>query len=237
MFRFAKMLSVIFINRTKGAISLLLMAFVWALFQEVSAQQIASDNPKEVVQFSGIVKDEVSNAPIPFSIVYVDRERRGTVSTIEGFFSFAVAKGDIIVVKSLGYKPVKLQVPYDARGNTYYKDIVLPREVYTLDTFTVYALPKPHELRQAMINLDVPETMVELAKKTIEKSRLEDMTLVTRYDPTENFNQYVKSQVQTYYSYGQPAPIRLFDAFSWAEFFKSIKKGDFKRNKASIPEY
>lgn len=237
MFRFAKMLSVSVFIRTKSASSALFIVVMSLLFQDVLAQQLPDENPKEVVQFSGIVKDEVSNAPIPFSIVYVDRERRGTVATIEGFFSFAVAKGDIIVIKSLGYKPVKLQVPYDARGNTYYKDVILPREVYTLDTFTVYALPKPHELRQAMINLDVPETMIELAKKTIEKSRLEDMTLVTRYDPSENFNQYVKSQVQTYYSYGQPAPIRLFDAFSWAEFFKSIKRKDFKKNKASIPEY
>jgi hypothetical protein len=201
----------------------------------LQAQQLP-DVPKEIVQFSGIVRDDVSNAPIPFCIIYVDKERRGTVSTLEGFFSFAVAKGDIIIFKSIGYKPVKIQVPYDARGTSYYKDVSMPRETYTLDTVTVYSLPKPHQLRQAIINLDVPETMVELAKKTIEKSRLDEMNLVIRYDPTENFNQYVKTQVQTYYSYGQPAPIRLFDAFSWAEFFKALKKGDFKRTKP-LPEY
>lgn len=206
-----------------------------SLMTDSRAQQLP-DVPKEVVQFSGIVRDEVSGAPVPFCIIYVDKERRGTVSTLEGFFSFAVAKGDIILFKSLGYKPVKIQVPYDARGNSYYKDITLPREIYTLDTFTVYPLPKPHQLRQAMVNLDVPENMIDLAKKTIEKSKLDEMNLITRYDPSENFNQYVKTQVQTYYSYGQPAPIRLFDAFSWVEFFKALKRGDFKRTKP-LPEY
>jgi len=196
----------------------------------IKAQELPG-RPKEVVQFSGIVKDEISSAPVPFSIVYVEKERRGTISTLEGFFSFAVAKGDIVVFKSIGYKPVRIQVPYDATGDSYYKDVSLPRETYTLDTFFIYPLPAPHQLRQAMINLDVPETMIDLARKTIEKSKLDEMTLATRYDGSENFTKYVQQQVQTYYSYGQPAPIRLFDAFSWAEFIKSLKRGDYKRTK------
>jgi hypothetical protein len=40
---------------------------------------------KTIIQFSGMVKDEISKAPIPFAIVYVDKEKRGTVTTLEGF--------------------------------------------------------------------------------------------------------------------------------------------------------
>jgi hypothetical protein len=223
------------LDRMNLTVSLFRVFFLLPLWMMIlpkpsEAQQLPG-RPKEVVQFSGIVKDEISSAPVPFSIVYVDRERRGTISTLEGFFSFAVAKGDIVVFKSIGYKPVKIQVPYDATGDSYYRDVSLPRETYTLDTFYIYPLPAPHQLRQAMINLDVPETMVEMAKKTIEKSKLDEMNLMTRYDGSENFTKYVQQQVQTYYSYGQPAPIRLFDAFSWAEFIKSLKRGDFKRTK------
>lgn|GEM_PF-2432637 len=201
---------------------ILVVAALWA-HTSASAQELP-DAPKEVVQFSGMIRDEISKAPVPFAIVYVDKEKRGTVSTLEGFFSFAVAKGDIILFKSLGYKPLRVQVPYDAAGTSYFKDIEMARETYMLDTFTVYPLPKPHQLRQAMVNLDVPENMVDLAKKTIEKSKLEELTKATRYDGTENFNQYVKNQVQSYYHYGQPAPIKLFDVFSWAEFIKSLRK-------------
>jgi hypothetical protein len=210
--------------------SLIFLTCLSFCYEFAGAQQLPGRS-KEVVQFSGIVKDEISAGPVPFSIVYVERERRGTISTLEGFFSFAVAKGDIVVFKSIGYKPVRIQVPYDATGDSYYRDVSLPRETYTLDTFYIYPLPAPHQLRQAMINLDVPETMIELAKKTIEKSKLDEMNLITRYDGSENFSKYVQQQVQTYYSYGQPAPIRLFDAFSWAEFIKSLKRGDFKRTK------
>lgn len=205
-----------------------------------STAQLSLTAQREVTQFSGMIKDEVSNAPVPFAIVYVDKEKRGTVSTMEGFFSFAVAKGDVIVVKSLGYKPYKFQVPFDAEGDSYFRDLLLAREIYTLDTFTVYPMPKPHQLRQAIANLDIPDDMVELAKKTIEKSKLDELAAQTRYDGSENFNQYLKSQVQSYYHYGQPAPIKLFDVFSWAEFIKSIKKnkgGSEKFGGKSLPEY
>lgn len=179
---------------------------------------------KSIIQFSGMVKDEISNAPIPFAIVYVDKEKRGTVTTMEGFFSFAAAKGDAIIVKSIGYKPLKLNIPLDATGSTYYKDIQMTREIYEFDTITIYPLPKPHQLRQAIANLDLPNDMVMKAQKAIEKSKLDEIAKNTRYDGSENFNQYLKNQVQSYYHYGQPAPIKLFDVFSWAEFIKSIKK-------------
>ena len=63
-----------------------------------------------------------------------------------------------------------------------------------------------------------------VAQKAIEKSKLDEIAKSTRYDGNDNFNQYVKNQVQSYYHYGQPAPIKLFDVFSWAEFIKSLKK-------------
>ena len=151
---------------------------------------------KSIIQFSGMVKDEISNAPIPFAIVYVDKEKRGTVTTLEGFFSFAAAKGDVILIKSLGYKAQKVIVPLDAPGSTYYKDIQMIREVYELDTITIYPLPKPHQLRQAIVNLDIPDDMIIKAQKAIEKSKLDEIAKTTRYDGSENFNQYVKNQVQ-----------------------------------------
>lgn len=184
---------------------------------------------KEVVQFSGIIRDEVSGSPIPFSAIYTEKDARGTIASLDGFFSFVVAKGDVIIVKSLGYKTIKITVPEDVPGLSYYRDIEMPREAYELDEVTIYPLPQPNQLRHAIVNLEVPDNLVQLAQKTIANSRLEDLSLATKYDGVENFNQYVKAQVATYYSYGQPRPIKLFDAFAWAEFIKSLKKGDFKK--------
>lgn len=219
---------------------IVLLAFI-SLSSSVLHAQLRKDSKKEITQFSGIVKDKVSQAEIPFAIVYVDRERRGTVSTVDGFFSFAVAKGDVILAKSLGYEPLKIVIPEDAVGNSYYMDLELERATYLLDTTVIYPMPKPHQLRQAIVSLDLPENMVDLAKKTIERSRLDEVAKATPYDGTENFNQYLKNQVQSYYHYGQPAPIKLFDVFSWAEFIKSLKKskGPIRDKDGTIqaPEY
>ncbi|MCO5248377.1 MAG: carboxypeptidase-like regulatory domain-containing protein [Chitinophagales bacterium] len=203
--------------------------------------QLRTDIQREITQFSGIIQDEISKAPVPFAIIYVDKEKRGTVSTINGFFSFAASKGDVVIVKSLGYKPLRMQIPLDALGDSYYKDIILERAIYSLDTVTVYPLPKPHQLRQAIANLDLPDNMVDLAQKAIEKSKLDELAKGTHYDGTENFNQYIQNQVQSYYHYGQPAPIHLLDAFSWAKFIQSIrkKKGNASDKDAQpfLPEY
>lgn len=207
--------------------------------QHRSYAQMSLDADRQITQFSGIVKDGVSGAPVPFAIVYVDKQKRGTVSTMEGFFSFAVAKGDIVLFKSIGYKPLKMQVPFDAEGNSYYKDVHLQRETYMVDTVNIYPMPKPHQLRQAIVNLDIPDNMVDLAKQAIEKSKLDEITKATHYDSRENFNQYLQTQVESYYHYGQPAPIKLLDVFSWAKFIKSLKKKntntDFQYKKP--PEY
>lgn len=219
---------------------LFFLYIIFLLHHSFVRAQLRTDVEREITQFSGIIQDEISKAPVPFAIIYVDKERRGSVSSMEGFFSFAVSKGDVVVVKSIGYKPLRMQIPLDAIGDSYYKDIVLKREIYSLDTITVYPLPKPHQLRQAITNLDLPDNMVDLAQKAIEQSKLDELTKTTHYDGTENFNQYIKNQVQSYYHYGQPAPIKLFDAFSWAKFIQSIrkKKGNLSdKDKPFLPEY
>jgi len=34
---------------------------------------------------------------------------------------------------------------------------------------------------------------------------------------------------QSLYSAGQTQHMRIFDVFAWAEFFKALKRGDFKK--------
>ena len=40
---------------------------------------------KAVVQFSGVIKDSLSQSPIPYCAVYIERQYRGTLTNAEGF--------------------------------------------------------------------------------------------------------------------------------------------------------
>jgi hypothetical protein len=189
---------------------------------------------KQIVQFSGFIKDAESGSIVPYAAVYIQDKLQGTISGADGFFTFAAAKGDTILVKSLGYKQFKVVIPPDIEGTSYSREISLDRDVVELPGVTIRPLPEPHELRQAMINLDIPDNLAELAQQTIANSIIDDeIERNTRYDGAENYNAYVKQQTEYYYNrFGNQRPgITLTDPFAWAEFIQAIKNGDFKRNK------
>lgn len=185
-------------------------------------------NAKDVIQFSGFVRDAQTNSPIPFAAIYIQYENRGTISGYDGFFNFVVGKGDTIIVKSLGYKEFKIAIPVDLDITSFTKEITLERGEIELKgpTITAAKLPTPGQLGTAMVNLDIPNSMQELAQQTIEKSILNnEISRDTKYDGKENFNQYVQSQAQYYYNRNgnQHPGISLTNPFAWASFIKDIK--------------
>jgi hypothetical protein len=187
---------------------------------------LVSLTAKDIIQFSGFVRDAETGAVVPLCAVYIQNENRGTITGYDGFFTFAAAKGDTILIKSLGYKTFKVAIPNDLESTSFTKEIGLEREVFELKGVTVRPLPTPSQLRQAMLNLDIPNNLQELAQNTIEQSILTDeISKNTNFDGKENFNQYVQSQVGYYYNrYGNQRPgISLTDPFAWARFVKDIK--------------
>lgn len=181
---------------------------------------------KDVIQFSGFVRDSESNVPVPFCAVYIQNENRGTITGTDGYFIFVAGKGDTIVVKSLGYKTFKIAIPSDYEQKSFTKEVGLERDVVQLKGVTIKPLPTPGQLRHAMLNLDIPNNLQELAQQTIEQSILTDeISKKTNFDGKENFNQYVQSQAEYYYNrYGNQRPgISLTNPFAWAQFIKDIK--------------
>jgi len=108
---------------------------------------IFSLHAKEIVQFSGYVRDAETGAVVPLCAVYIQNENRGTITGYDGFFTFAAAKGDSILVKSLGYKIFKVVIPSDLDATSFTKEIALEREAYQLPTATIKPLPTPGQLR------------------------------------------------------------------------------------------
>ncbi|MCC6582754.1 MAG: carboxypeptidase-like regulatory domain-containing protein [Chitinophagales bacterium] len=181
---------------------------------------------KDIIQFSGFVRDAETGAVVPLCAVYIQNENRGTITGYDGFFTFAAGKGDTVLVKSLGYKTFKVAIPTDLETSSFTKEIGLERDLYELKGVTIRPLPTPSQLRQAMVNLNIPDNLQELAQNTIEQSILTDeISKKTNFDGKENFSQYVQSQVGYYYNRnGNQRPgISLTDPFAWARFIKDIK--------------
>ncbi len=184
---------------------------------------------REIIQFSGLIHDKKLDVPIPFATIYIKHEYRGTITNMEGFFSFAVGTGDTIIVQSLGHKLYEIVLPTEVKKKSYSTKIELDRDTFTLKEVEIYPWPTKQQFRQAFINLEVPDDLVELAKDNFAKANLEDFDQIIPYDGKENFDQYVKEYVNKVYYAGQAAPIQLLNPFAWAEFIKAVKRGDFKK--------
>lgn len=191
---------------------------------------------KEVVQFSGIVKDLSDGQPIPFATVYVDKIFRGTITNEDGFFSFAVAKGDSIVIRSVGYKEERLLIPESLQGETHHVMYALESDTILLDEVVIYPWNRT-VFRQHFINLEIPDDLQELAEEAFAKANLADFSEWTDYDGNENFDQFINQYVGEIYYQGQSAPIQLMNPFAWAQFIKAIKDGKFKRKKKDTPKF
>ncbi len=204
--------------------------------RDKKAVKVEDEPAKQVVQFSGIIKDLYNGQPIPFVTVYVDKIFRGTITNIDGFFSFAVAKGDSIVIRSVGYKQEKLQIPTALKGDSYHVMYGLESDTILLDEVVIYPWSRIH-FRQHFINLEIPDDLQQLAEETFTKSSLEEFGQYLDYDGGENFDQFISDYVGEIYYQGQSAPIQLLNPFAWAQFVKAIKAGKFKREKKDVIKY
>lgn len=202
---------------------LLLLAILVSMASEVRAQN------RDVVQFSGIIKDVSTGQPIPFATVYVDKVYRGTITNLDGFFSFVVQEGDSIIMSSVGYKEKRLVIPANLENDSYHIMYGMESDTILIDEVVIYPWPSKQQFRQAFINLEVPDNMQDLAEQTFAQAKLEDFNLITDYDGGENFDQFVNKYVGEIYYQGQSAPIQLLNPFAWAQFVKAIKAGKFKR--------
>jgi len=194
-----------------------------------SPKAFAQYGNEKLVQLSGIVMSADSLNPIPYCSIWDKSIRRGTVSNIQGFFSFVVHKGDTVLFSAVGFDKAKLVVPADLTDNTYSVVQFMRNDTILLPTAVIYPWPTPHEFKQAFLALDIPDDDIMRAEKNLDHERIQQLAYTMKMDGMENFDYQMRRYSQSLYSAGQTQHMRIFDVFAWAEFFKALKRGDFKK--------
>lgn len=213
-----------FITITQG---LLLIAFFGLLNSStIQAQQ------KDLVQFSGIIMTSDSLRPVFYATIWDKNTRKGTISNTQGFFSFVVHIGDTIEFSAIGYQDRALVIPKKLTSPASHSHSIIflmENDTINLPTAIVYPWPTKEKFKQAFLELDVPDDDLQRARRNLEREQLREMAEAMAMDGRENFNYQMRQQAVRLYSKGQYAYVGLFDPFAWAEFFKALKRGDFKR--------
>ena len=180
-----------------------------------------------LVQLTGRLYSELLE-PLPFAHVLVLNNYRGTITDRDGKFSFVTQVGDSIMFSSLGYKRKIIVIP-DTLGEPFLTtDIILNIDTFMIAEVEVYPWKSYEEFKKAFLNLQLPNDDMDNARKNIALLKTQ-IILDETPSARANFQHIFEQQYRDTYTQGNYPTYQIFNAFAWAEFFKALKRGDFKK--------
>jgi len=183
----------------------------------------------EMVELTGVVMSSDSLRYLPSVSLQVQGEAQGTRSSNQGVFSIIVEKGKTIEFSCMGFKKQEFTVPDTLTALRYSVIQLMVQDTFYLPTTIVRASLSSEEFETAFLNWNIPPDKYELARRNMEYQSIRAMASIMAKDGDEHADQYQRQQAQkNYWAGGQP-PMTIFNPFAWQEFFKSWKRGDFKR--------
>lgn len=204
----------------------------------LSAQE--SNSPSDsVIQISGVVITRIDsvNQSIPYAHISVKGKNRGTITDAEGFFSFAVLPSDTLQFSALGFKKESLAIPDTLSGEEYLARVVMLRDTTVLAEVTLYPWPTPDRFKDEFLATRVPTTDNDIAMRNLAIQELKARAEEMGYSAAEMQDFMIGQHQRDIYNFGRYQGFSsggtailgsLTNPFAWAEFFRAIKRGDFK---------
>jgi len=193
-----------------------------------------------LIQFSGLILTEADDQPIPYASVRIKNTYRGTIASMEGFFSIAMQKTDTIIFSAVGFKKKMIVLPKDMENNSFSTIIELKADTLTYSEMLIYPWPTPDKFKDAFLALEVNKDYYDKARDNLSWETMMRYKLNLNMDGRENQRIYMNQMVvnagylggQTNYAQfpgmGFPIPLSLLDPQAWAKFIKAIRTGGFK---------
>lgn len=203
-------------------LSLLFVGFLFS-FSSVHAQE----RERKVIQLSGVILNADSTDAVPGVNVYVPKKGRGTSSGRFGYFSMPVLEGDSIVFSFIGLKRQTFKVPENVENDRI--SLILTMEVDEIALAEVEVMPYPteDEFKKAVLAMNVVDPM-SISRANMSPEMLLRWAESMPASGNENFRYFQQGVMQQNQDIYGPRPLRLLDPFAWAQFIRSIKRGDLK---------
>jgi hypothetical protein len=203
-------------------LSLLFVGFLFS-FSSVHAQE----RERKVIQLSGVILNADSTDAVPGVNVYVPKKGRGTSSGRFGYFSMPVLEGDSIVFSFIGLKRQTFKVPDNVENDRI--SLILTMEVDEIALAEVEVMPYPteDEFKKAVLAMNVVDPM-SISRANMSPEMLLRWAESMPASGNENFRYFQQGVMQQNQDIYGPRPLRLLDPFAWAQFIRSIKRGDLK---------
>ncbi len=200
-----------------------------AIAQENEKDEKKEEIEEELIQLSGIVKDEFER-PLQFVTIRILNRGQGTISDQRGIFSFISIPFDTIKFSCVGFKPALFVLPDSLPSPHLNIDVYLTRDTIMLEEAFIYPWKTYEEFKEAVLTLELPDDDYDRARRNIALIKTQ-ILLADEPIPTQSFKYVMQENYERSMMKGMAYPvIKLFDPIAWSRFIKAVKNGDFKRD-------
>jgi len=195
----------------------------------VGKDAFAQGRDLHIIQFSGVVLRPDSTGGVLGVHVYVPKAGRGTTTNQFGYFSMPTLAGDSVVISAVGFQKQHYIVPKD-QGDAITVIIPLKEDTILLPEIEVFPYPTEELLKEAILAMRLPNAAdYDAVNQNLNEQVMAEMFRTMPMDGSQNYKYYMNQRL-TYMNDGiGPRYNPLFNPFAWGTFFKSLKRGDFKR--------
>lgn len=187
------------------------------------------DAERKLIQFSGVVVNGDSLAPVPFTNIIIKNSQRGTMSDYYGFFSFVAKEKDTVEFTSVGYKKSSFIIPDTLTTNRYSLIQMMTRDTILLKETVIYPWPTKEQFKEAFLNLNIPDDDYERALKNLERAEMKERMESIPMDGSGNYKWQMQQYQSRLYYAGQYPSITLLNPIAWAQFIQAWREGEFKK--------
>ncbi|MDD4812130.1 MAG: hypothetical protein PHE46_02825 [Bacteroidales bacterium] len=167
---------------------------------------------------------------IPYVHIIHVNKRLATASDLQGNFNFPAEANDTLLFRAMGYKYYKLIVRDTFNVRYPYLEIQMEPDTIFLKSVTIRPWQGNYErFKEAVLAYEMPESYLERAQKNLNMMELKTLLVNAPPSPNMAFRNTMQVQNDRLYWAGQLPPVSITNPLAWAQFFKALKNGDFKR--------
>ncbi len=185
----------------------------------------------DMVELTGVIMSSDSLRYLPYVSITLAGTDRGVVSNRKGVFSIIAPKGSNLEFSCMGYKKKQYTIPDSLTQPRYSVIQLMSQDTFYLPTTIIRPVMSREEFERAFVKWDIPPDQIEMARRNTEVNTIRALALILPRDGNEHLDYYQAQAVKrSSWAGGQP-PMTIFNPLNWAEFFKSWKRGDYKRQR------
>ena len=210
-----------------------LFFFIFILTALTFGTEVFAQGEQKAIVFSGVVVGGKTTERLPGATIFIVNAGRGTLAKSDGSFTIPVFPGDSIVFSYVGFKKQYHIVPRSYNSDMYSAIVALREDVVTLSGVTIYPYSTEEEFKRAFLALKLPD-----------QADREALARSTDPDYINRLAAQMPNNAQTNYRYsmdqlmfgresaankGFATTFPFLNPFAWANFIKSVKRGDLKQ--------